>query len=225
MAGRGELRAGCPVTAPAAVLAAEPAEPAPPDHCGAGTSGDRLPEPPDAVGDLVDGVTARWRPHERTEARARELGLDLRRWPTTEPPGSWRDDAACRGVAVAVADAMVEVRSQVDASELVSRFCSSCPVRVECFATGRATRGYGLWGIVLTGGRIAGWRTVRTSLAEASEATEPTEITMPIEPTEITMQTEPTYTTTIRRRGQRAQPRRRTRAKRRESRAATIAVG
>ncbi len=239
------------MTAPAALSRAEPTEPAPPDHCGAGTPGDRLPEPPDAVGDLVDGVTARWRPHERTEARARLLGVEIRRWPTTEPPTGWRDDAACRGVDVAVADAMVEVRSQAEATALVGRFCSSCPVASACFDSGRSTHSYGIWGgVVLTGGRIAGWRPVakrRTALAEAIEATEPTEITMPIEPTELTMPIEQTELTMPiepteltmpiepteltmpiepteitmpieppeRRRGQRVQPRRLTRAERR----------
>jgi len=209
------------MTMPATRSRAEPTEPAPPDHCGAGTPGDRLPEPPDAVGDLVDGVTARWRPHERTEARARLLGVEIRRWPTTKPSATWRDDAAFRGVDVAVADAMVEARSQAEATALVGRFCSSCPVASACFDSGRSTHSYGIWGgIVLTGGRIAGWRPVakgRTALAEAieetaltenilpSEATALTEIIMPIEPAEPPRG----------RRGQRPQPRRLTRAQRR----------
>lgn len=167
---------------------------------------------PDVGDELVAGVTARWRPHQHTEARATELGLDLRRCPIEEPPREWRDDAACRGVSREVADQMGECLSQRQATELVRDFCSTCMVRQQCYDAGRATRGYGVWGgLVLREGRVATWRTAKER--RVGMDTETIEETMP---TEVEQQ---------RRRGQRVQPRRLTRAKRRESRVIASPLG
>ncbi len=222
--------------------------------------------------ELVGGITKRWRPHERTARRANDLGLDLRRWPTEEPAAGWQQDASCRGVDNEVADALSDCVSQTAATELVGRFCSSCPVRVECFEAGRATRGWGVWGgIAIREGRIATWRTAaersrRAASAETAETAEtvPTVVAKtqddalgpqieelerpkaaermeagvtlgsaePRVPKAMSGEQGPRsadlaagavgmsrVTTTHRRRGQRAQPRRRTRARRRGRRA------
>lgn len=214
---------------------------------------------PADAGELVSGVTARWGPHHLTEARAREFGLDLLRWPLDEPAAGWEQDAACRGVDSEVADQLSEVLSQLAATELVSRWCAACPVRTECLATGRTTGGHGVWGsIVLREGHVAPWRTA-TERSRRAKLTEPTETTVPIEetentvpiedtvpieetvpaeitelidgkmPAEITVPTETTVSAeitelidgkmpaeiTMRRRGQRPQPHRLTRARRR----------
>lgn len=224
------------MTAAAAVSRAGPPEPAHHDRHVASGPGERLPEPPGPPGELVDGVTARWRPHQFTEARAQALGVDLRRWPIVAPAPGWQEDASCRGTSVEVADAMSDCLSQRQASELVGRLCASCPVRQECFDFGRATRGWGFHGgIVLREGRVAIWRTAaeRSRRAEATEPTEPPENTayiLPyILPTESTyiLPTESTYTLPTeppkRRRGQRSQPRHLSRARRRGRRRAATA--
>lgn len=176
-------------------------------------------EPPDVAGQLVDGVTAKWGPHAMTLDRARDLGLDLVRWPLDEPAPGWEREAACRGCDSEVADQLTEALSQFAATPLVSRLCSSCPVRTECFAMGRSTAGHGVHGgVVLQGGRVAPWRTAveragRARLTEANEEIS-TEITSPNE--EISTEV---------RRGQRVQPHRLTRARRRGRRhVATIAM-
>ncbi len=148
------------------------------------------------------GETWKWQPNVRTSQRAAALGVDLRAWPIDEPEPGWQDRAACKAVDSVIADAMTECLSQVAASGLVSQYCARCPVVGECFATGRATKGHGLWGIVLRDGRIATWRTA----TERSRK-------MPAETTKA----EPPN----RRRGQRVQPRRLTRARRRSRRAAS----
>jgi len=193
------------------------------------------------TGELVGGVTKRWGPHALTEARARELGLDLVRWPLDEPAEGWEQDAACRGVDSEVADQLTDVLSQFAATEVIGRWCAACPVRTECFETGRTTGGHGVWGgIVLREGRAAPWRTAaersrraklieeteNTVPIEETENTLPTEDAVPIEETENTLPTEdavPIEETEntlpaeppMRRRGQRPQPRRLTRAQRR----------
>ncbi len=135
---------------------------------------------------------------------------------------------------------MSDCLSQRQASELVARLCSSCPVRQQCFDFGRATRGWGLHGgIVLREGRVAIWRTAaersrraeetapieiieETVPIEITEETVPIEITALTEITEITEETEPPK----RRRGQRSQPRHLSRARRRGRRhVATAALG
>jgi len=183
---------------------------------------------PDA-GDLEDGVTKRWRPHQHTQRRANDLGVDLRRWPLEEPQPGWQDDAVCRRAPSEVANAMGDLLSQAQATELVTRWCQECPVRQACFETGRALKGHGLWGgVVLREGRVATWRTAaersrrardtETTKLVSSEnilpiATETTEL-VSSEPTEL-VSSEPTEQ---HRRGQRPQPRKFSRAARRSRR-------
>ncbi len=184
------------------------------------------------AGELEAGVTKRWGPAAHTEARARQLGVDLRHWPTTKPPTGWRDDAACRGADSDVADALTGALSQAGATELVTRWCSRCPVLQECFTDGRATRGHGVWGgIVLREGRVATWRTAAERSGEreprsadvaagavgmsrvTAEILQVADDTAPVEDAEL-VGTAP-IEAPKRRRGQRVQPRRRTRAERR----------
>jgi len=193
-------------------------------------SGRRRPQEPvevdgelEDVGELVDagapvgGATRGWRPHRDTEARARELGIDLLRWPLQPPALGWEQAAACRDVSSSVADQLSECLSQAAATELVGSFCSVCPVRTQCFETGRTTGGFGIWGgISLREGRVATWRTVaERSRRSTAEITEPIDDTSPAEITAATEDTATTYTPPERRRGQRPQPRRLSRARRR----------
>ncbi len=174
-------------------------------------------------------MTKRWRPHQHTQRRANDLGVDLRRWPLEQPHPGWHDAAACRRAPSEVANAMGDLLSQAQATELVEHWCQKCPVRQACFETGRALKGHGLWGaIVLREGKVATWRTAaersRTSPSEipqvADDDTAPAENTVQISDAvagtieleaENAVQIEPPK----RRRGQRSQPRRLTRARRR----------
>lgn len=160
----------------------------------------------------------RWGPNQLTERRARELGVDLRHWPSEPPSPGWEDEAACRGVPSAVADTLTGQLSQAAATELVGRWCARCPVIQQCYATGRATHGFGVWGgIVLREGRVATWRTATERARRPATEDISTEIITP--PAEIiTPPTEIISTTTKRGRGQRVQPRRLTRSRRRKDR-------
>jgi len=222
------------MTAPAALSRTAPTRPprrvalppGPPDAGGPAAAGARSSGPPGAgtlpdaaAGELVSGVTKRWGPHALTEARAREFGLDLLRVPTTEPAAGWVQRAACRGAPSPVADQLTEALSQLAASELVGRLCSACPVRTECFEMGRTTGGHGVWGgIVLREGQLAPWRTATERSRKMPAETTVLDGKMPAETTVLDGKM-PAETTVAeppnRRRGQRPQPRRLTRARRR----------
>jgi len=170
----------------------------------------------------VGGGTRGWGLHQLTEARARDLGLDLVRWPVDEPPAGWEQDAACAGVDSEVADELSECLSQLAATKSVSRWCSVCPVIRQCFETGRTTGGHGVWGsIVLRDGRVAPWQTATERVRRAKE-TAPTDGTVMAEMTEPTEITEQLAAASAAPRRQRRQPRKRTRSQRRSRRESRI---
>jgi hypothetical protein len=55
----------------------------------------------------------------------------------------WEHRAACAGQPH---EHFTEAASQAEAEELAARYCRPCPVTLQCLATGRWTRGWGLWG-------------------------------------------------------------------------------
>ena len=88
-------------------------------------------------------------------ARRRALRLGRRTRPIT-PSMDWQLDAACQSVPATVSDAMTDATHQSDATELAEVWCAGCPVRAQCLEAGMATGGYGLWGgVVLVQGRKA----------------------------------------------------------------------
>lgn len=159
-----------------------------------------------------------------------ETALDLPerpRSPERDEMGDWVHRAAC---ATRPDLGMTEIERQADAAELVAAYCDRCPVRRACLTEGRAAHGSGLYGgLVLDDGHLAkdAWRFVDAFLdpgvwlapTPALEvvpddlgATKKPEFRATKKPEFETTSTDPEAAST---KGQRWQPKRRTRARRR----------
>lgn len=73
--------------------------------------------------------------------------------PSPPPLEPWTHRAACAGQP---SEHFTEAASQAEGEQLAARYCRRCPVAFQCLTTGRATRGWGLWGgAVLRDGMLA----------------------------------------------------------------------
>lgn len=148
------------------------------------------------------------------------LGLPERPTSPKRPEmGDWVHRAAC---ATRPDLGMTEVERQADAAELVAAYCDRCPVKESCLTEGRTAHGSGVYGgVVLDDGHLAkdAWRFVDAFLdpgvwlapTPALEVV-PDDLGATKKP-EFRATKKPEFETTSRR-GQRWQPKRRSRARR-----------
>ncbi|WP_191563453.1 WhiB family transcriptional regulator [Janibacter melonis] len=93
----------------------------------------------------------------RRAARERALGLPKRpKWTPKVPDLSWQGEAACASVDSPTSRRLIDAEAQADVADLVTELCRPCLVREECLLAGREMHGAGTWGgYVLEDGHLA----------------------------------------------------------------------